>query len=67
MRITTVMENSSLIVSMRISNKETFEDKYTIDYENNQVRISWKDGNDSEICTYSLNENGFCNLCNISH
>ena len=42
-----------------ISNKETFEDKYTIDYENNQVRISWKDGNDSEICTYSLNENGF--------
>ena len=34
-----------------ISNKETFEDKYTIDYENNQVRISWKDGNDSEICT----------------
>lgn len=41
-----------------ISNKETIEDKYTIEY-GNQVRISWQDGNDSEVCTYSLNENGF--------
>lgn len=54
-------DNGKLISysEFEISSNETYEDKSTIEYSGNQVKISWKDGNDSEICTYTLNESGF--------
>lgn len=42
-----------------VDNDDIFEEKYTIDYAKNQVKVSWKDGSDSDICTYTLNENGY--------
>lgn len=54
-------DNGKLISysEFEISGNETYEDKNTIEYSGNQVKISWKDGSDSEICTYTLNESGF--------
>lgn len=42
-----------------ISPNETYEDKYTVEYNDSQVKVLWKDDSDSEVCTYSLDENGF--------
>lgn len=54
-------DNGKLISysDLEISGNDTYEDKYTVEYSKNQVKVSWKDGGDSEICTYSLGENGF--------
>lgn len=54
-------DNGKLISysEFEISDSESYEDKNTVEYSGNQVKISWKDGSDSEICTYTLNESGF--------
>lgn len=44
---------------IEISPDGTYEDKYTVGYNDRQIKVSWKDDSDSEVCTYSLDENGF--------
>lgn len=43
---------------IEISPDGTYEDKYTVGYNDRQIKVSWKDDSDTKVCTYSLDENG---------